>query len=858
LADNYHNDNAQDKLVKRPWNHIAQDKLDKRPWNHILLSEGMRKVFPDQSVSSVSTILDVGFGKSTRSTQALRIVFPNATIDAIDNSVSALEEVKSDDKTHYFFGDPEFTLTSQKYDLIVLSMVCHCFNHRWRAIDNLISFSLKPGGHLLFVHRTDDFMRAICQSEPVDTDDPAVRDIQSVWSRSEKQPNSNYRLISDHDYIESYLKRKGAKHLNTDTIKIETVTENVWDVIEKQSYSPLTDLKVANLSPISSCNTKVELTLYLYEVPVVDRVVEEAKLIAEVFPKVFRIPSEQIEAALTIHEHSLGYTSKEYEDFRLSAFRAFCGNKSEQETPFKFGIYADLRYRDKTGIRVRDPRWQLWGPEPRYGYTTTDCKTTLIDSLRDGYTFAVPFCCTIWAYLPKNDTSSTIMPDVLSNDNDRNCFFIPLDGNRDHFQQAATGFLKLTEDGWNNLFDYLSKLRTEAMDKQEIVATYYFIFKEGNDPIAFSLQSKEWISLSVVSQLAITAKTFLAEINEGIRINTQKVLSQTQVERSLAKKDLETYEKVKADLSEIRDLWDETNKQLDKKLNGIFELIDPVPDWCGGLWLPYIPLTEWIEMREKCFTIAHHWWEKDRYRELTTYSSRWAKLLLRDFSNEWKETDKVDYKTGRPRLKDVLQDAHDSGRILRVVQQRIMAVNHSLNIPLVLQDMHVGENDYLWFNAMALADCLLSAHAGYEELWQSKQKHRLYVDSDSVSPSVRLKLSILPMGDNGTIDLEVSIIEQGLTGCVNLRDPEKSGSTLLAFLKHAQRTGAQNISLVYINESNIKQKVNLTIQDNRPYISNPQPDNRTGHFTGFQFMIKGKKVRDGLNTSSFVVVDPMS
>jgi SAM-dependent methyltransferase len=194
------------------------------------------------------TILDVGFGPLKRSTLALNQVFPSATIHAIDNDVLLVNKVASEAKgesagqVSYLFGDADLWLPSEQYDLIVMSLVAHAFNHPLRAIANLIQSNLKPGGHVLFVHRTDDVMRATGRLDVSRAPPKEAVEIQKVWrkiaSTWEDETFGHLelpwrtRFVSDHNEI-----AECCKHLSLakviDDCATEHTRENPTEKLEK-------------------------------------------------------------------------------------------------------------------------------------------------------------------------------------------------------------------------------------------------------------------------------------------------------------------------------------------------------------------------------------------------------------------------------------------------------------------------------------------------------------------------------------------------------------------------------------------------------------------------------------------------
>ena len=178
-----------------------------------LESHSVKRPFSDKAIgplikktigsSTFAKVLDVGFGELKRSTLALNQVVPNAIIHAIDNDVMLVNKLtlehsgKNSKNVVYSFGDAELWLPQEEYDLIVICLTAHAFHNPFRAVCNLVHRNLKPNGHLLFIHRTDDLMRAAARllspsiKENIPSDIAAAVDawthIDTTWRTHQKE-----------------------------------------------------------------------------------------------------------------------------------------------------------------------------------------------------------------------------------------------------------------------------------------------------------------------------------------------------------------------------------------------------------------------------------------------------------------------------------------------------------------------------------------------------------------------------------------------------------------------------------------------------------------------------------------------
>lgn len=213
----------------------------KRPWGHDQLVEHFRDIkLGTRLTSTPKRILDVGFGRLRRSTRALRAVFPEAEITAIDNDLTLFEGPEWEDgpgdaRTRFLFSDVDLLgipgLAKDKYDLVVFCMSLFCLPNPLRAIGTIARHALRKGGLLVITQRDDGVMRALCDL-PVPEGSPAgegrsdvEHHIREFWQLIYKAADAHqfnleipwrFRLVCRHDPIIAFLCDHGFKDLTAD------------------------------------------------------------------------------------------------------------------------------------------------------------------------------------------------------------------------------------------------------------------------------------------------------------------------------------------------------------------------------------------------------------------------------------------------------------------------------------------------------------------------------------------------------------------------------------------------------------------------------------------------------------------
>lgn len=201
--------------------------------------------------------------------------------------------------------------------------------------------------------------------------------------------------------------------------------------------------------------------------------------------------------------------------------------------------------------------------------------------------------------------------------------------------------------------------------------------------------------------------------------------------------------------------------------------------------LPSINATIWKAMRIE--NGANHWGASQvQFAYFSACSKEWCKQLKLDFSGDFNESGRADDSRGRPSLNDILSRDSSNGRIQRVIENRVRSLLGETSKVRWMVGTEVGTHDYLWFNALAVADCFVAAVRGYEELLASNE--RVIINNYyKAHPFVILHLCFLE--DNC---LEVQIYEPGLEGAV---ERFNTGNSLRSMLNPAKIAGADKLIL---------------------------------------------------------------
>lgn len=422
------------------------------------------------------------------------------------------------------FGDPEFILPDKKYDLIVLCMVCHCFAYPFRALGNLINYSSSSSTQFLFIHRTDDFMKAVSAIDPGKGATDTAKCMWNLWQKEEiehKVPYQ-YRFICEHEWLAHQMKlnryhlKSSIEATFNDDTSPRTKREILSQVIKEKRYTPLNYFKGV-IEETNLSNEEIKLSLYLYNkdnAGHTNTLFQFEELINSVCTVPFYLPDLDI---------SIDPLAEENNQFRSEAKQWFHNKTSifEAELSLPYGFYVDTRRKRKHKI----PRYQLW-PDSDLGHIVTDDSISLLKALSALDSWKKRnFWVLIWIVLPNlrfwydnyvympgvldsDEKLWSIIPFVKSNSGDSDQSFIQI--------LKALGNIGGHDEIGLGLAKYLRTL-VDVLIKKDVIATYYMVFREPhsdeNKPIAFSVQSTRWLDVTEVRSLAHTARSALAAIN---------------------------------------------------------------------------------------------------------------------------------------------------------------------------------------------------------------------------------------------------------------------------------------------------------------------------------------------------------
>lgn len=528
----------------------SQKKLLMRPWGREQLAQALNNL---RLNGEIRKILDVGFGATMRSTLALSDCFPDADIIAIDNQFEALEVVHKylqdgncspARNAKFYFGDPEFALPDIKVDLVVLSMVCHCFDYPYRALANLIENSLSENGKILFIHRTDPFMKAVCgfNDEEIQKD-AAAKVVVDAWKTNNGYPDPCCRLISDHaPCLSHFMEEAGFRCIEQKNIELQNVkSELVKEVLAEKRYSPLDRFEGAvNIDCDGLSNKSVVLDMYLYACDGCDVSVipEIARNIA---PVGFHAGGLDIDDIRGIVNNEQGGKSNDSGQFAFKKITDwFVGEKAAfHKDVLKYGFYVDTRQDalqsyGNDRVTFNAFRSQLWPSNKVLNHEKPADSISLVEALANYANKEIEkyFQAIIWVSLPSLRFwlgSYTLFKGVFDfiSDEQPRWKLLPYIGDENEEQQLipvlmdGLGGKKADYDAWAKLALYLRTL-ADVLRKENITCTYYFTFRDSyskdSEPIAFSFQSARWLNASEAQQLAVISQSALATINEGMSV----------------------------------------------------------------------------------------------------------------------------------------------------------------------------------------------------------------------------------------------------------------------------------------------------------------------------------------------------
>lgn len=251
--------------------------------------------------------------------------------------------------------------------------------------------------------------------------------------------------------------------------------------------------------------------------------------------------------------------------------------------------------------------------------------------------------------------------------------------------------------------------------------------------------------------------------------------------------------------------------------------------------LPSINVATWTAMRKK--EGANHWGDEGGvgFVTFTCCTEDWCRQLRSDFSGDFSESNRTDESRGRPALLDILSRDTAKGRIQRVIECRVRSLIGKNSRVTWMVGAEVGDHDYLWFNALAIADCFAAAIKGYGELLSATDRV-LISDYYKAHPFVILHLSLSNLSEN-KYDLNVHIYEPGLIGSAV---KENTGCSLQRVIIPAINAGAREVMLIVSGKYyRVAQLQGANVKYEVVEVTNPTNLPFSG-FTGFVFNIHGK------------------
>ncbi|WP_333875781.1 hypothetical protein [Methylobacter sp.] len=247
----------------------------------------------------------------------------------------------------------------------------------------------------------------------------------------------------------------------------------------------------------------------------------------------------------------------------------------------------------------------------------------------------------------------------------------------------------------------------------------------------------------------------------------------------------------------------------------------------------------------------NHISENDYY--FNSFIIKAPKPFVKDFGNgDLNQANRPISHSGRPSLKDLSQTNSECGRIKRVIKDRINAVfqdsftNFSITV-------NAGEYDYLWFNALALADTFANAISAYNslspELDTKANVERMFLSKTTPGKHSFVNCIVDIKQSEAGIDAFISIHENGLVG--NELRIDTRGNHLSSIAKCATLSGADSLYAQWVDMATgqlVCERVLSSSEDtwgvggkiSERINGNNVPKNLPKGLTGFFFQIQGK------------------
>ncbi len=256
--------------------------------------------------------------------------------------------------------------------------------------------------------------------------------------------------------------------------------------------------------------------------------------------------------------------------------------------------------------------------------------------------------------------------------------------------------------------------------------------------------------------------------------------------------------------------------------------------------MPQIDSTLWNAMRIHGDE-SNHWGDDvEGYASFYSCEQPWCRAIKLDFNDEFEDASKPGH-FGRPTIKEVLSIEPPANCLQEVIKRRIEAELGGTNIQNDEWDVEVRSNvpNYMWFNAIAVADSVAAAIKGYLSI-KNGSDSRMKIDEWYSNLGVRCVVSAST--DNGSsITVSVRIYEPGLVGKAK---QARAGKGMQSIFSPAFIAGADEVHLEYFNDG-ASQGERITFQKENGVSSDSAATHQTAAstalFTGIWYVIKGTK-----------------
>lgn len=257
---------------------------------------------------------------------------------------------------------------------------------------------------------------------------------------------------------------------------------------------------------------------------------------------------------------------------------------------------------------------------------------------------------------------------------------------------------------------------------------------------------------------------------------------------------------------------------------------------------------EWRTQRN-----AHHWGDEPRQTNFIgnfcANPNESVRLLRKDYGLDFSKAIEPESHDGRPGLSDLVS-INDKGnrRIERVIRNRFEALSRERYCSCTVTVWVDKQYDYLWFNALAVADTLAHVVRTYSEL-SASEGSRLWV-SETQGDNRFVNCNIKISADEENISAYVAMYECGLVGKEVKIDI--SGNHLESFVKCAYIAGAQSVLIRWFDPDFGEFQVRA-ISASLEVTSTTYPASLPKDFTGVFFEIKGERLK---GTGAYLVTEP--